>query len=270
MLDMWSKRNLSFFGRILVVNTLVSSLFVYKLTVIPLLPDAYVKRYDEMVKRFIWEGKQPKIRYDIVQGLKCNSGAGLINLRQKDKALKAQWAVKIMQNQNLKNLAYTILSNKIGDDIWNIHLNPKDINCITITDSYWKDVLYTWYNITWEPIHGRKQVLDQIIWFNSEFKINNQIICYKTWIEQGIMKVRDIIKDDGKLIPIQEIHQRFTDSILFINLLGIYDAIPKKWLKILINSVHEQELETKQEKYSKYKSAVWVLYHEMVHDEDLV
>ena len=60
ILNMWMMQKISLLGKILVINALVASLFVYRLAVIPALPDKYVKKIKQIFKHFIWEGKKPK------------------------------------------------------------------------------------------------------------------------------------------------------------------------------------------------------------------
>ena len=70
------------------VNTLVASLFVYKMMVLPIIPKHIVKHIDNIVRNYIWNGKKSKIAYNILQNPKKEGGLNLINITKKDKALK--------------------------------------------------------------------------------------------------------------------------------------------------------------------------------------
>ena len=63
----WYNRNLTLMGRIQVINTLVASLFVYPMMVLPQIPDYIVKKMDCIVRNFLWKGKKAKIAYKILQ-----------------------------------------------------------------------------------------------------------------------------------------------------------------------------------------------------------
>ena len=49
VLQLWTHRGLTPMGKILVVNTLVASLFVYKLAVLPKIPKKYVDKFYDLV-----------------------------------------------------------------------------------------------------------------------------------------------------------------------------------------------------------------------------
>lgn len=61
VLTTWKKRDLSLVGKILIVNALVMSLLVYRLSVLPALSANYVKRINKIWSDFVWDDKKPKI-----------------------------------------------------------------------------------------------------------------------------------------------------------------------------------------------------------------
>ena len=60
ILKAWHNRGLTLIGKIQVVNTLIASLFVYKMMVLPSIPEPIIKRVDNEIKTFIWNGKKSK------------------------------------------------------------------------------------------------------------------------------------------------------------------------------------------------------------------
>ena len=56
----WQYRSLSLKGKILVINTLIASMFVYRMTVLPRIPEIYVKKLDQAISEFLWNGHKPK------------------------------------------------------------------------------------------------------------------------------------------------------------------------------------------------------------------
>ena len=125
ILDLWSKRGLTLFGKIQVVNSLVGSLFTYPFTVLPKIPLVYFNRINKIIKEFIWDKKKSKIRIEVLQKSKIDAGAGLIDLQAKAKALQLQWVYKINTNQQLRSIANALLSNRMGDLIWTAQLSKK-------------------------------------------------------------------------------------------------------------------------------------------------
>ena len=57
-LNAWYNRGLSLIGRVQVVNTLIASMFVYKMMVLPCIPPNIVKNMDNVIRDFLWKGKK--------------------------------------------------------------------------------------------------------------------------------------------------------------------------------------------------------------------
>ena len=58
VLNAWHNRGISLLGKVQVVNALIGSLFVYKMMVLPTIPDSIVKKNGELNKRILVEWKK--------------------------------------------------------------------------------------------------------------------------------------------------------------------------------------------------------------------
>ena len=72
--------------KVLIINTLISSLFIYKMQVLPFLPSKLIKQIEMEFEKFIWNGRKPKIPLKILMNSKEDGGLALINLSLKDMA----------------------------------------------------------------------------------------------------------------------------------------------------------------------------------------
>lgn len=103
--QVWQKRKLSLTGKVIIVNSLIGSMLVHKLTVLPCLQQMYVVEFEKLVKNFLWEGKRSKIAMETLYNSKECGGLALINIQKKDIAIKAQWANKCKFFKGVDNLA---------------------------------------------------------------------------------------------------------------------------------------------------------------------
>ena len=108
-LNAWYNRGLSLIGKVQVVNTLVASLFVYKMMVLPIIPRPIEKRIDNMIREFLWGGKKAKIAYATLQNSKEDGGLCLVNLSKKDMALKTTWPKILAQEIEYAGMVYDIM-----------------------------------------------------------------------------------------------------------------------------------------------------------------
>ena len=59
-LKTWNNRDLSLIGKVQVVNTLIASLFVHKMMVLPQMDNRTLKSIDNMIREYIWKGRRQK------------------------------------------------------------------------------------------------------------------------------------------------------------------------------------------------------------------
>ena len=83
VLSGWIHRNLSLLGKVTVVNTLVASLYVYRLSVLPSPGEQIVREFESIVNKFLWNGARPKIPMRTLQQSKTLGGVKLIDFKQK-------------------------------------------------------------------------------------------------------------------------------------------------------------------------------------------
>ena len=234
ILKMWTPRGLSLYGKISVINTLIISMFTYRLSVILALPVSYLEVLNKMFADFIWSGSKAKIKLRVLQGLKTDGGAGLTNLKNKDMALKCQWVSKIFQNDSIKTLAYELLANPIGDEIWKATLCTTDIKKM-FKDSFWRDVLISWSTLSYDEPIGKTQVLNQLLWCNSLIRVAGSPTINRSWIKQGMKYVRDIVTSEGNFKTQEQIENEYNIKIMFTEYQGIIKAIPKIWKSWLVS-----------------------------------
>ena len=91
VLQNWSKRNLTLMGRVLIVNTLCESLFVYKLAVTADLSNRLIKIIEQIICDYLWSNPRAHISKRTLQKSKGSSGLRLFDVSAKQKELKIAW-----------------------------------------------------------------------------------------------------------------------------------------------------------------------------------
>ena len=188
IMNAWAHRNLSLIGRIQVVNTLVLSLFVYRLLVLPNLSDDHVKKLNDAIKKYLWSKARAKISNDMLEQTKENGGLGLTNIVIKEKALKATWVQKLESDTGLRETAYENLSPTLRDCIWICNLHEKDVNIVMnnkgdARNSFWRDVFKAWCSYNYD---NEKSEKDTFLWFNSEIRINDKPFLWEKYYKEGL------------------------------------------------------------------------------------
>ena len=77
----WAQRNITLLGKIEIINSLVGSLFVYKMQQLPLMSKKVIAEITMLITKFVWNGRKPKIQNSILTAEKQLGG-------RKDKDIK--------------------------------------------------------------------------------------------------------------------------------------------------------------------------------------
>ena len=221
VLSRWCHRNLSLFGKVNVINTLISSLFVYKMMVLPAIPDRVVKTMDEIFNNFLWNGHKPKISLDILKTDRKHGGAGLSDLKRKDISLKCTWVKLLLANDYPESLVYSIIQPTLGREVWCCNVNEKDVGFVTSSTStkFWPDVLKAWAVYHYDAVEDK----DHFIWFNSLIRVAGAPFLWERQFQAGLKWVSQLYQD-GRWITQEEASRTFQLSVMQLNTLKA--AIP--------------------------------------------
>ena len=223
VLKSWSSRSLSLLGKVCIVNSLIASLFVYKMMVLPRIPDDIVQQVEASINLFLWNGARPKIPLHKLQLQKESGGVKLVNLVQKDKSLKIQW-VRILQNdQSLAAVVYQLIQPDLKEKIWECNLRKGDVHLVLprCKNAFWHDVLYAWCEYHECSPNPRNC---QIIWCNSDIRVEDKPILFSKAVRKGLMHIGQLY-DNGKLRSAFVLCNTFGLTIMELN--SIIAAIPR-------------------------------------------
>ena len=222
-MEAWCNRKLSLIGKILIVNTLIASLFVYTLTVLPGLSHKLLQDIKVQIVNFLWNGAKPKIAYDTLTLAKKQGGLKLVDLGIKNASLKISW-IQILHNDNkLANVVYKNLNIKICNLIWDCNLKSSDVKWLT-TDIFWNEVFATWFQLKQKD--ERKEEKNQIIWWNSEIRIEDRPFYWDKPYNKGLIYTHQLY-ENGNLKSCLQICENYEMTLMQLN--GLLSALPRHY-----------------------------------------
>ena len=175
VIKVWGNRQLSLMGKVLLINVLIGSLFVYFMQVLPLMSDEKYKSIEKVITNFLWDGKRPKIPISVLQLNKMKGGLNLVNLKQKHVALLVQWVKRINCEKCWDHVNEWLIP-QLDANVWECNLNRTDILKLCKKDTYWKEMLLNWSDFHFSVPKTKSEICSQIIWGNSLIRINNEPI----------------------------------------------------------------------------------------------
>ena len=178
---MWSTRNLTLKDKITVANSLMGSLLVYHMQMLPTMDTKDMCKIKKLLEQFIWNGRKPKIRTEILCLDRQQGGMGLFDVQRKDRSVKISWIQHLnMMSENSKALAiYSIQPVIDNADFWYLNVKKEDMYDCCNPVGYWKDVMLAWCEYNFHEVENINQLLQQRIWYNSHIKIGNKIYCHE-------------------------------------------------------------------------------------------
>ena len=224
VLNMWAQRDLTPIGKITIIKSLALSQMTYLFSVLPKPPNEFIKKLEQVLFNFIWNGKPDKIKRSTLYLSKQDGGLNMVNIHNFIDALKITWVKRFLDEKN-KASWKILFSNellKIGDE-WIWFCNPKthiDFRYEKIDNEFLCEVLKSWFALK----KTQKENLDEVLWYNSKIKINRKTIYYKSWSSEGINFVSDLIIDKHWM-TYEEFRHKFNINCNFLKYYGVIHAI---------------------------------------------
>ena len=230
-LSKWSSRDISLIGKVKIINTLIASLFVHQMTVLPNLPETYVVKAEQLFNNFIWRGARAKIKLSTLQMELEHGGLRLVNLRIKEAAIKITWIQILRADTKCANISYSLFSSVLREDIFRCNLHKDHVKFVVDQKSskFWFNMLSAWcdYNYAWQNSPD-----SQFIWWNSNILIAGKPFCYIRYYKRGLKWVSQLF-EEGECLSARVAFERFGLTIMDYN--SILSAVPNVWRQTLKN-----------------------------------
>ena len=251
LLNRWSKRNLTVYGRIEIVKTLAISKLLYVSSLcIP--PVDFIQRIQAKINIFVWKNKRPKVKFTTSIGPYEKGGLKMPDFESYIKRHKIMWIQRLLNNQ-CEQKAWTFIPKFYLSKTGGLHSLYSNINALNITKlmpCFWKSSIETWAEFVHQEPATVTEVLSQPVLNNVliKFKLHPGLI--KRLLNMKIYLISDLITDDGNFKSWEIITQNSVELKKFqLHYLGLISAIPKRWKCLIKNNYEEisnsQQVQTK-------------------------
>ena len=88
IIQIWDKRYLTLFGKVMILNSFIISQLIYLLSVLPAPPKNTMTQINKYIFEFMWNGKPNKIKRNIMLLAKEHGGMAVPDIMMKNIALK--------------------------------------------------------------------------------------------------------------------------------------------------------------------------------------
>ena len=194
LINIWTLRNLTLFGKLTIIKCLLISKITHILLSLPNPKTQTLHEIDCIFKNYLWKNKRPKYRPEILEQNQLDGGLGYPNLADFNDALKISWIKWIY----------------MGDEGWKVFPKMYGVDKVLIYGAKYVDKMFKkvetgfWIGF----LHVLRKFYQKCspasfeesrlapLWHND---IGN-FICRKKWLEKGIIQVKDVLDSEGELV----------------------------------------------------------------------
>lgn len=257
--EQWSLRKTTLMGKVLIVNTLIASLLVYKMQVLPNMPVHIYNEISEIVQKFLWSGGSTKISNKILTKDKKYGGLRLVNILARQQALKIQWIVFITTNATWMSIFQHQLTFPITEIIWKCNFAYKHVKYLVkkSSDVFWREMLESWAHLNFVNDVQPEDIPSQILWINSHICIENRPIIFNNAYSRGLQTISQLFDNEGNFREIPQLINNY--NLTQYQCIQLWHAIPRSWKQMIktVNGVSDGYFYDKIQNESKLASIAY-------------
>ena len=243
LVNQWEKRNLSIFGKLLIIKTFLLSQLVYFMQAF-VLPDSILSEVNTILFRFLWKKKNcnkrafEKIKRTIMCSEIEEGGIKMIDIRTMQLSFILKWAVNIftVKDKDKSTFIATQMYACFGQkgECFYSNVRSKEFEGLDeIQSEFWKLVLKTWLDNNTN--HHRTTLL----WNNKDIIYMGKGLYLKHWLNGGFVNVSDVVLSDG-IITYEDVCNRLGNSpSRFLEYVTVVNAV-KRFNKIIGNGIKQE------------------------------
>ena len=230
---LWSKRHLSFMGKITILKSYGISLFIHIMQSIGI-NRYYLEKINQILFRFIWKKKfsnqkaAERVKRSTICASKNMGGLNMIDITTMQKSFYLEWAEKYLnkENQFWKYLVHSIYCKVGGSIVFKSNVEANKFKGLdSIKSFFWKNVLCTWLNNNNTNNNKKEITILSPICNNKFVTYKNETLYFPQCFHSKIYVINDMIKGNEimSLIEFNEIYGKKSDTQLVYNI--IYNAL---------------------------------------------
>ena len=166
ILNIWSSRDISIYGRVNIVKTLAISKLTFICSVLDT-PKGFTDEVNNIIFDYTWNyktQKNPKLKKTTIIKNEKDGGLNMLDFTLFDNALKIVWVKRLCANDERlwKFIPLSLLSNLLFQCNYNIQYLPLNENL----PKFYRDIISHWQKIKNTNPKTKRDVLNQTIWNN--------------------------------------------------------------------------------------------------------
>ena len=250
----WTRRDITPFGKIVVIKTLIVSKIVHILISLPSPSETLVKKINKMLYDFLWDNKPDKVKRKIIIKKLEQGGLAMLDLGIFDKSLKLTWIRRFLKCET----KWKDLISSIYPDIhnaWQYGNNYVLKMSKTFENLFWENVLNYYYEFHNKvKVNSIEDIYETSFMYNDSIKIGRKVIANQELMRNGVFLIKHLLQDDN-FLNYDSFILKYNVNIDYLTFYSIVQSIKKvfkleEYEKTNIKLKYQPPLETIMKKKS--------------------
>ena len=215
-LDMWRSRDLTLFGKVLIIKALGISSLVYSASNVQV-PGEITDNVKGRLFRFLWKNKKDRIKRVGLYQDYDKGGLRMVDFETFVKSLRLAWIPRLLRSghQNWKVVPDHCFKKRGGLELL-LSCN-YNIDFLDDLPKFYKDALKFFSELT--SLYSNNSWCDQLLYNNKDILIGGKPFFNREWSSKGILEIRDLLSQDGSFLSFSNFRNKYKlSSVLSGNL----------------------------------------------------
>ena len=212
-LDLWRARDLTLFGRVLIIKSLALSQLVYSASSLNV-PYAITPIIKSKLFKFLWKNEKDKIKREGLYQDRDKGGIRMIDGESMIKALRLAWIPRLFApgRKNLKTIPdYYLGSYGSLSFLLRCNYGTKYIDGLLF---FYKDILKFFNEL--KTLYNYDREKNTIQFNNKEILVGGKPIFISEWFNSNILFIQDLLNSNGQFMTYQEFKNKFACKTNFL------------------------------------------------------
>lgn len=226
-LDMWGSRDLTLFGKVMIIKTLGISQLIYSASNLTV-PAGIEDSVKTKCFKFLWRNKKDKIKRSGLYQDTSKGGLCMTDMSLMFKSLKLAWIPRIL-SAGKKNWC-TVPDHyfrKMGGLNFLLRCN-YNVNYFDKLPVFYKTILESFSEL--KTLHGYEQSQNLVLFNNKDILVGGRPVYLHEWFKRGIVFVNDLLNENGKFLTFKEFSDKYECTTNFLQYYQVISAIPTSLL----------------------------------------
>ena len=205
ILENWSKRDLSTFGKVLILKTFALSNFIYLMQSIGM-PENIMRELNTLFYKFIWKKDMQsdtrtfdKVKRNVMSNDYEFGGIKMFDLEKHQHAFYLDWAENFLKDgeKEWKEIPCESFKHLGGKAVFEGDITKKDLKGLfTSYSNFWNEVLETWHRYKFDQKEKSVKINKNTVLFNNmNISLKGKPLWSPECIKNNVLRLKDILSD---------------------------------------------------------------------------